>query len=262
MKLGLLHEYGEELERRLRLQSFPLAIKLLKSEENIPEGAKRPLRDLGYHLLLCQGFAMSRREEEVVVMLKEDMWCFEPVVGYGIAEPPQAFLEGHNRFPKDVMTLEAGANYAHEFPRLELGRCIGVASAPLTTTPFEPDVVMLYCNPTQLSLILLGKECKDGFSLKCSLSSHAACVYGVVPSIQSGEFHVAVPCRGDRGVALAGDDEMVFTAPLEKLEDLMMGLRYVHETGSKLPMARKMQPDSELPPGYAEIGRMVGLDTK
>ena len=260
MKLSVFHEYGEELEKRLRLQSFPLALKLLEKEEDIPKGAQRPLRDFGYHLALCQGFALSRREGTTLAMLKEDMWCFEPVIAYGLAEPPEYFLEGYNRFPRDVKTLEAGANYARELPRLEFGKYIGVVSAPLITATFEPDVIMIYCNSVQLSLLLLGREHKDGLNLKCSLSSHAACVYGVVPVIQSGECQVAVPCRGDRYGAMAGDDEMVFTVPKGRLEDLIMGLRHVYETGSKLPKGYKMEHEYELSPGYAEIGEMLGMD--
>ncbi len=71
--------FGEELERRLRLKTFPLALKILKGEGEIPGGAQRPLRDWGYHLSLCQGYQMSRREGTVLAMLKEDMWCPEPV---------------------------------------------------------------------------------------------------------------------------------------------------------------------------------------
>ena len=260
MKLSVFHEYGEELEKRLRLQTFPLAVRLLEKEGDIPRGAQRPVKDFGYHLALCQGFALSRRGGTTLAMLKEDMWCFEPVVAYGLAEAPEYFLEGYNRFPRDVKTLEAGANYAHELPRLEFGKYIGVVSAPLMTATFEPDVIMIYCNSVQLSLLLLGRECKDGLNLKCSLSSHAACVYGVVPAIQSGECQVAVPCRGDRYAAIAGDDEMVFTVPKGRLEDLVMGLRHVHETDSKLPRGYKMQPEYELPESYAKIGKMLGMD--
>ncbi len=260
MKLSVFHEYGEELEKRLRLQTFPLAVKLLEKEEDIPREAQRPMKDFGYHLALCQGFALSRREGTTLAMLKEDMWCFEPVVGYGFAEPPEYFLEGYNRFPRDVKSLEAGANYAHELPCLEFGKYIGVVSAPLMTATFEPDVIMLYCSSAQLSLLLLGRECKDGFNLKCGLSSHAACVYAVVPTIQSGECQVAVPCRGDRYAAIAGDNEMVFTVPKGRLEDLIVGLRYVYETGSKLPKGYRMEHEYELSPGYAEIGEMLGMD--
>ena len=259
-KLGSLHNYGEEIDKRLRLQTFPLAIKLLEKEEDIPKGAQRPLRDLGYQLMLCQGFAMSRRDGAIVAMLKEDMWCFEPVVGYGIEKPPQYFLDGYNRYPYDVKTLEAGSNYAHEFPRLEYGKYVGVVSAPLITTNFEPDLVMIYCNTEQLSLLLLGREYKDGYNLKCSLSSHAACVYSVVPVMQNGDCHVAIPCRGDRYCAMAKDFETVFTVSKEKLEELLWGLRYVEESGdSKLPKGYQMKPEAFIPESYEKIAKMLGM---
>ncbi len=256
--LEVYREYGEELERRLRLKTFPLAVKLLKKGEDIPKGAIRPIRDLGCHMSLCQAYAMSRREGTLIALLTEDMWCFEPVVGYGLGEPPQYFLEGHNRFPKDVKTLEAGRNYVSDFPCLPLGKYIGVLAAPLRTTNFEPDVVVVYCDSAQLSLLLLGREYKDGHDLKCSLSSHAACVYSVIPVIQTGECQVAIPCRGDRYTAIAGDDELIFTVPKEKLEDLMVGLRYLETTGSKLPRNYQMRREPEQPESYQKIAKMMG----
>jgi len=259
MKLSDFQKYGEELEQRLRLHTFPLAIKVLKKGEAIPKEAQRPKKDLGEQLALCQSFAASRREGTVLATLKEDMVCFEPVVGYGIEEPPELFLQGHNRYPLDVMNLEAGANYAHEFPRLEYGN-IGVLSAPLATSPFQPDAVMIYCNSEQLSLLLLARECQDGRNLPCNLSSHAACVYGVIPVIQSGQCHVAIPCRGDRYFyAMAGPDEFIFTVPKSRLEEVIMGFRHVHESGSRLPREYGKKPAGDKS-NYEKIGRMLGMD--
>jgi uncharacterized protein (DUF169 family) len=252
------HEYGEEIERRLRLKTFPLAIKLLKGEEDIPKTARRPVRDFGHHFSLCQSYQISRREGTTMVMLKEDMWCFEPVVGYGLGKPPEYFLEGHNRFPRDVETLEAGSHYAHEFPRLEVDRYIGLASAPLRVTDFEPDVVMIYCDSAQLCLLLLGREYKEGYNLNCALSGHAACVYAVVPALQNGEYQVAVPCRGDHYRAMAGDEEMIFSVPKGKLEDLILGLRHIESTGSKLPQGYSFLPEYPLSQNYEKIAKMMG----
>jgi uncharacterized protein (DUF169 family) len=250
--------YGEELERRLRLKTFPLAVKMLEEETDIPEGAKRPLKDFGYHLSLCQSYQISRREGRTIAMLKEDMWCFEPVIGYGLGEPPEYFLEGHNRFPRDVQTLEAGRRYAQEFPRLELHRYVGIVSAPLKTASFEPDLVMIYCDSAQLCLLLLGREYKEGYNLKCALSGHAACVYAVVPTLQNGECQVAVPCRGDHYRAMAGDDEMIFTVPKRRLEDLTLGLRQIESTGSKLPTGYSLLPEHPLHESYEKIAKMMG----
>ena len=260
IELETLHNYAEELERRLHLKTFPLAIKLIEKEEDIPEEAVRPIRDWGYHVPLCQAFATSRREGTLIAALKEDMFCFEPVVGYGMAEPPQYFLEGHNRFPQDVESLEVGRNYVSDFPRLPTGKYIGVISAPLKTANFEPGLVMIYCDSAQLSLLLLAREYKIGYDLKQSLSSHAACVYSVVPAIQTGECRVAIPCRGDHYFGIAGDDELVFTIPIEKLDDLMEGLRFLETTRSKLPKNYSMMHEPEFPESYMEIARMVGMD--
>ena len=153
----IYREYGEEIERRLRLKTFPLAVKLLEKEGDIPEGVKRPVKDFGYHLSLCQSYQISRERGTPMAMLKEDMWCFEPVVGYGLGKPPEYFLEGHNRFPRDVKTLEVGSHYAQEFPRLEVGEYVGVMSAPLRIANFEPDLVMIYCDSAQFMLVIVGE---------------------------------------------------------------------------------------------------------
>ena len=259
MNLKELQKCGEELRSRLYLKTFPLAVKLLEKEDAIPKEAMRPLRDLGYHLELCQAYATSRREGTLIAMLLEDMWCVEPVIGYGLVKPPQYFLEGHNRFPQDVATSEAGKNYASDFPRLPAGKYIGVMSAPLKTAIFEPDVVMMYGDSPQLSLLLLAREYKVGHDLKCNISSHAACVYSIVPAIQTGECRVAIPCRGDHYSAIAGDEEWIFTAPIGKLEDLMTGLRYLETTGSKLPRNYRMRREPELPESYMKLAKMAGM---
>ncbi|MCK5554450.1 MAG: DUF169 domain-containing protein, partial [Deltaproteobacteria bacterium] len=123
---------------------------------------------------------------------------------------------------------------------------------------FEPDLVMIYCDSAQLSLLLLAREYKEGYDLKCSLSSHAACVYGVVPAAQNGECQVAIPCRGDHYRAMAGDDEIIFTVPKGRLDDLMMGFRYVNSTGSRLPRGYTLLPEYPQRKSYKKIAKMMG----
>ena len=257
--LNVFHSYAEELDKRLRLGTFPLAVKLLEKEGDIPQGAQRPVRDFGYHLSTCQAFAMSRRQEATIAMLKEDMWCFEPVIGFGMAEAPQYFLDGYNRFPSSVATLEAGSNWAQVFPRLEVGKYIGVVSAPLMTTNFEPDVVVIYGNPAQLTQLLLSAEYEDGYDLTCTLSGRAACVYSVVPVIQTGRFQVTFPCPGDRGKAGAQDNELIFSAPRERLEELMVGLRCRDDFRRGQPTSFTFMPEYELQESYVKIARMLGM---
>ena len=252
-----INDYGEELYERLRLDTFPLGLKMIKEEKEIPDNAQRPIRDMDHHLSLCQGFQIARREGETIAMLKEDNWCFEPVVGYGLEEPPDYFLEGHNRYPHDVENLQAGKNYADEFPKLETGKYIGLVFAPLEKADFEIDLGLIYCNPEQLSLLLLGREYKSGRNLKVSLSSHAACVYAVVPAIKNEKCQVAIPCRGDHYSAMAQSEEIIFSAPESKLEEVINGLRYVEKSGSKLPKGFRVNPEYPMSESYRKIAEMM-----
>ncbi|MFP4589233.1 MAG: DUF169 domain-containing protein [Candidatus Acetothermia bacterium] len=250
--------YGKELEDRLRLDNFPIGLKLLNDKEDIPDTARRPLKDMGHHLSLCQAFEKARRDGETIAMLKEDNWCFEPLVGYGLGKPPDYFLEGHNRYPHDVKSLEAGSNYAEEFPKLDPGQFVGLVFAPLTKANFNVDISIIYCNAEQLSLLLLGREYEDGRNLKLSLSSHAACVYAAVPAIKNGRCQVAIPCRGDHYSAMAQSDEIIFSIPDNKLESVMEGLRHVAKTGSKLPRSYRTNPEYPLSDSYRKIAEMMG----
>jgi len=250
-------KYAEEIERHVRPTTYPFAVRMLRSMDEVPEGAKRPKRDFGKCLSACQGFTLARRYGMSIAMLKEDMWCPEPVIGFGLAETPQYFLEGHNRYPGSVENLKAGANWAQEFPRLEVGQYIGVVVAPLSIANFEPDVVVIYCNSAQLLRLLLATAYKDGRDVTSRLSGHAACVYAVVPAMQTGKCYVSVPCRGDRNRAGAQDDEIIFTVPRARLDDLVLGLGK-EGTGS-VPTTPMMVPEHKLTPSYAEMARLMGM---
>jgi uncharacterized protein (DUF169 family) len=253
--------YGEELESLLQLRTSPIAIRLLKREEDIPKGAIRPKRDLGVHLGLCQGFAMSRRDKATIAMLKEDHRCYSPVIAFGLAKPPDFFMEGNMYFKRSVADLEVAKNLANAFPRLEFGKYVGVVSSPLRTANFEPDLVITYCNSNQLRCLLTGMKYKEGYIVTSKLDPGGACVQSTVPVILTGECQVAVPCGGDRQHALAQDDEMIFSVPRSKLGDLILGLRYFDELGQGYRRyAPDMKPDYPLPDLYVEVGKMIGMD--
>jgi uncharacterized protein (DUF169 family) len=255
-----LNQQALELERLLRLKTHPLAIKMLQSKEDIPGGAKRPVKDLGYHLALCQAISLARRQGRSIALLKEDMWCFEPVLGLGMAEVPEYFLEGHNRYPGSARTLEAGRTWAQSLPRFAIGKYLGVNVAPLTTANFVPDLFMLYADGSQMTQLLLAKNWMDGRDITSTLSGHAACVYAIVPVIRNGQFQIAIPCFGDRRRGMASDEENIFSGPIELLGELVAGLAHFRESGEGLPLPHLMLTEYKLRDSYVKIGRMIGMD--
>jgi uncharacterized protein (DUF169 family) len=188
------------------------------------------------------------------------MWCHEPVIGFGLEEPPQFFLEGQTRYPQSTVTLEAGSNWAYELPRLEYGKYIGIASAPLITANFVPDVVIVYCVPAQLTLLLMAVNCMRGHNVNCMLSGHGACIFAVVPAVQNGEYQITSLCLGDRQFASAQDDELIFTIPGGKMGELMQGLRYLDEQGRKLPIRPLLKTEYKFIDSYHEAAKMLGME--
>jgi uncharacterized protein (DUF169 family) len=255
-----LQKFGEEFERYVRPKYFLLAVKLLAREKDIPEGAIRPKRDLGQQLSLCQAFGLSRREGQVIAMLKEDMWCPEPIICYGLLEPPSYFLEGHMNFTveegKYVKDLEAAKNYANSFPRFEVGKYVGVVSAPVMGATFNPDLIIIYCNSAQITQLVMSAGYQTGNGITTTLAG-GACIQSVIPSMKTKEYQISIPCGGDRRWAIAQDDELIFTLPREKMEDLMEGLR---ANATRYPVRFVMRPGHPLPVRYMRTREILGLD--
>ena len=82
--LETMNKYGDDLLNMLVLRTYPIAIKMLKDESEIPGGAVRPKKDLKEHYAACQAFGLVRQRGMTIAMFIEDHWCFEPIVGYGL----------------------------------------------------------------------------------------------------------------------------------------------------------------------------------
>lgn len=243
------------------MRTSPIAVKLLEKEEDIPEGAIRPKRDRGVHLAQCQVFAMSRRQRATVAMLKEDHWCWAPLIAFGLVEPPDFFLEGKTAFPYMVSSLEAAKDLAKTLPCLEFGKYIGIVSAPLKTANFEPDLVLIYSNTAQLRSLLLAVKYKEGYLVTSQFDPIDSCVYSIVPAMLGGQYRITLPDPGEYERALAGEDEIIFSVPRGKLEDLILGLRHFDEIElGYTHFTMEMRPDFPQPPFYQDLFQMWGLD--
>ncbi len=108
------NRYGEELIHLLRLQTSPVAVRMLASEADIPAEAVRPRRDKGEHWAQCQAVALSRRDGFTVAMCREDNWCPAPLMAYGLVQRPES----------------RGGQNANPYNQFEYGKYIGILTAP------------------------------------------------------------------------------------------------------------------------------------
>jgi uncharacterized protein (DUF169 family) len=257
--LDVIRGYAEPLEKLLRLGTYPIGIKFFEREADVPQDAVRPTEAYGYRMLACQAFAMSRRAGATIVQTMEETWCSEGAVGYGLIPPIDYFMEGNTRYPRIVSTREGAELWAREFPRFEYGKYRAVVSAPLSRVSFEPDVVVIYCNSAQLGQLVFARTWLDGRDIQCRIAAQGACVHATVPVVLKGECQVAIPCLGDRGFAFTQDDEIIFSAPMAKVEGLITALKAMDEIGAKYPVIPRMPREPEMPPSYTEMARLSGM---
>jgi len=255
--------YGEELERLLALRYAPVAFKMLEREEDIPEGAIRPKRDMGCHYAMCQAIALVRRQRKHIAMLNEDHWCMWAIIGLGTA----AFHDGMEGYEPAVCNpffddpKKGRVFFETSFPRLETGKFIGFTMAPLDTASFEPDLVMIYAKPAQLRSLLMGAKYKLGTLIHSEFDAIDSCIYATVPTLKTGEYRITVPDPGEYERALTDEDEMIFTIPMQKLADLLEGLRWMASIGLGYKgLTMELKADFARPKFYDDLARGWGLD--
>ena len=244
-ELDTFNKYGEELETSILLRTSPVAVKMLEKEADIPKEAFRPKRDGGYHIAQCQSFGMSRREGKTVAMLKEDHWCPTALTAYGIVEK------------SGVM-----ASFGETYMSFEVGKYIGVVTAPLKKATFMPDVVLIYMNPSQLRGVLLPLTFGGGASQVTTELFLPSCGHAVVDPIKTGKYVVVLPDPGEYQRALAAEDEMILAVPREKMQGLMAGLKGMGKMYSHREQHMSMHPDFERPQFYKDMFKAWGLDSE
>lgn len=261
-KLSHYTGWGEEIETMLRLKTSPLAVKMLEKESDIPAGAIRPKRDYGYHLAQCQAFAMSRRgRKATIAMLKEDNWCPASISAYGIVDPPEEYVG----FPYMVENKEASEKLSRTSPHFESGKYIGIISAPLRETAFEPDLVLVYSNTAQLRSLLLAVKYKEGILVPSEFDPLRSCVFSIVPVLLDGTYRITLPDTGEQYRTMSGEDEIIFSIPRDKVGTVVEGLRHFEE--QKFDYVHRyshldfgMQPDFPQPPHYIDMFKKWGIE--
>jgi uncharacterized protein (DUF169 family) len=243
------NRFGEDLERFLLLRSSPLAIKILKNEADVPEGAIRPKRDRGIHIALCQAFALSRREKHTVAMLKEDQWCWGPLVAFGLVDPVVAESEEPTRQQLPFL------------PRLEYRKYAGIVSAPLKSANFKPDLALVYSNTAQLRSLLMAVKHMENSLVNSQFDPIDSCVYSIIPVLQTGQYRITLPDPGESHRALAGEDEIIFSIPANKLKTVLSGLEHLENIQQGYTDCHiEMRPDFPQPAFYQRLFKAWGLD--
>lgn len=214
----------ELMEKLIGLRYPAVAVKMIKDDSEVPEDAVRPLKDMGNHIALCQAFAFARRQGKTIYMEKEDHWCWNPIITYGLIDNETA-KEGFRAMHKIMGTsMESADAYVDSFPSLPYGEYKGTLIAPLDQADFQPDVTMVYCKNDQLRVLLIGIDSQIHKMLESSFTPFDSCTYAFVNAMQEGNYRITIPDPGEYERGLTPEDDIILSIPAQRQEEFLKGL--------------------------------------
>ncbi|SHN81882.1 DUF169 domain-containing protein [Desulfitobacterium chlororespirans] len=139
----------EVLERLLRLDYHPVALKFFKTQEEANH--YRVEKKMAAKVTFCQYTAASRMANYVLKGTKDNLLCENCLISFGYNEPTEEDIMAHRLF---VIDPEKAKRIVASKPSLPFGEIHSFMTAPLAKTPVDPDIVLFVCNPFQAYHIL------------------------------------------------------------------------------------------------------------
>jgi len=246
-----LKEVESALNEYIRPLTFPLAIKMLKSEAEIPEKTRRPFQQMKKKVAICQGIGMARKLGWTVAMGKEDMQCSLGAAPFGFFKDRDFWAEGNLAAGMFSASPEVGKKEEDLVDRFEYGEHSHMLVAPLNRMPLDPDLIMVYGNPAQVMRLIQGALYNEGGAVQSSSMGRLGCA-AAITVMKTGQCRYLVPGNGDRIFGMTQDWEMTFMMPAAKVDTVLDGLAKTHKSGIRYPITSFFNFQATFPPSYQE----------
>jgi len=213
------------LKKYLGLKGSPVAILLAKTKDQIPESV--PAIDGKFRH--CAMVSKARNEGKIFFATVDNHECMGGAWALGLREITETLKPGQFYFK--LGKFESWASCKRTIDRIHhagSGETFATVYAPLETTPFAPNVVLIVGTPrmmlkiAQSTLYRLGGRVYPEFSGIQSVCSDAtAQVY------LSGKPNFSLGCDGSRKFSGIAEEELVMGLPVEMLKEICDSLQIV-----------------------------------
>jgi uncharacterized protein (DUF169 family) len=249
-------ELARHLETHLRVATFPVGVKSLGPGEPIPPKARRPRKDLGAEITICQAIGLARRYGWTTALAGEDLSCPIAKAAFGFEKRIPYYAEGSLAAGMYAACKEAGQAFEEALPRYQHGQVSAIVAGPLARIGFAPDTAVVYGNSAQVLRLVNAALFEKGGSFKAEFTGRGDCADIVIRTWQTREPQLILPCYGDRIFGLAGDDEMAFTFPFAQADRIVAGLEGTAKGGIRYPIPTfALRARAEMPATYVELER-------
>ncbi|WP_292467650.1 DUF169 domain-containing protein [Methanolobus sp.] len=219
-------EISEKLTEILELRYAPVAVKIIKKGEKIPDGFDEPDSNIRH----CQSIMRAKNGESFVIPADKHA-CVVGASSLGLVPTPPKVKTGD--FHANIGMFEcadAAANMVSQRSELEEGSTIATVVGPLKDFEIEPDVVILVDVPETLYWLVPAATFFEGGRQAFSTAAfQATCVDSTIIPLLTGKMNMSLGCFGCRRATDIKNDEMVAGIPYKNLEKMIEALEKIHE---------------------------------
>ncbi len=227
------HNLGNDLINKLKLTEYPVAVKMIKKGETVPESAVRPLDYFGYEVPPCVTYTYCKKTGTSFYVTGDDVACKPISICFGFRKPsdPDDLFRAWEKHAGYKINAEMEKKSREDDVYFAPFEFEGFLVSPLHETLVEPDIVMIYCTPLALSHLTTAAT-YDGQTILSNFNGmESSCKEGIMRTFKANKCNVVIPGMGDRLLSANQDSEVIFSIPNDQLD-------YVNENlyryGSKI----------------------------
>ncbi len=217
-------EMSDKLVNLLGLKGKPIAVSLIKREEDIPED----LSEIGPPRRYCQMLQDARFEDTVSLAKAGTHACKGGATAIGLIEYGPNLKTGalyHYKLNKEV-SLGVAKRVIDQMPRPAPGSTVATIVAPLDRAPTDPDgarpdVIVIMAGVLAARRIVQAMIYRHGGRFNANFAGiQSTCSDATAYPYISGNINVSIGCDGAAKNAGLADDELVVGIPAELLEEI------------------------------------------
>ncbi|NPV30099.1 MAG: 4Fe-4S binding protein [Firmicutes bacterium] len=251
-------QLAKSLQQILGLRWSPVALRLMRPGEGIPEGLMEPPMPLRH----CQSIIVARRGNCLYLPPRKHA-CPDGAGVLGLVEMSPKLRSGELYLLfKKLPNLECARTMIAGRPEFAPGTYAATVLAPLEKATFVPDVVIFTLWPEQAMWLCCAQTYTSGKRQVFNTSGYnSTCADLTVKVMQTGEMNISFGCYGARASSEIDDFELYISIPYGQLQLLVkalqqLSLKSIPEERKKIymhPVMDNIRKPSEKVNGRVEL---------
>jgi uncharacterized protein (DUF169 family) len=223
-----------DLERLLKLRSFPFAMKLFETVEAM-EAIPKVRRPKAVHTT-DQIVAQAARLGWTVGITGEDLVGAQCRAVVGLGPQDEQWRSGQHMAGVWYATVEDAGKHQAAMEVVPHGNYRALAVAPLAGGRLDPpDIVLFYATPGAMMYFINGLQWSGYRRFDWSVVGESACADSWGRALKTGQPSLSIPCFAERRYGGVLDDEMLMALPPGYLPKAIAGMEALAKNGFRYP---------------------------